>query len=110
MYPYQPNVPDLDPPSDLVRVRGRVLMQFRGKGPWTLLKTIEPCMRTLDTALDPRLWLDVSSQVFDGELEHLGDDLFAALGTTPAHSIYPGTRYRVELRIQAITHGPVSTS
>jgi hypothetical protein len=85
-------------------------MQFRGRGPWTLLKTIAPCTRTRDAALDPSLWLDCSAEVFDGQLEHVVGDVFAALGTTPSHSTYPGTRYRVELRVQAITHVPVSTS
>jgi hypothetical protein len=90
-------------------VRGRILMQFRGRGPWTLLKSIAPCTRKRDAALDPSLWLNCSSQVFSGPLEHVDGDVFAAIGTTPPHSTYPGTRYRVELRIQSITHAPVFT-
>lgn len=109
MYPYKPDLPALNPPSNRVRVSGRILMQFRGRGPWTLFKTVAPCTREHEEAFDPSRWLNCSAQVFDGPLEHVEADIFAAVGTTPNHSIYPGTRYRVELRIQSVTHAHLAT-
>mgnify|MGYP006304034993 CR=1 FL=1 len=82
-------------------------MQFRGRGPWTLFKTVAPCTRKREDAFDPSRWLNCSAQVFGLRLEHVEADIFAAVGTTPDHSTYPGTRYRVELRIQSITHAPL---
>ena len=108
MYPYTPDVPELDPQPTRARVRGRVLVQRGGRGPWQLTRTIDPHTTTLARAQRPTTWCDCATGLWCGPLKQVRGDVFAALSQPETHGPHPGTRWRVELRIRPLRLDPLT--